>query len=53
VGSMNDYFGTDFNQADQNFSDQLVKTAILDESVIKADELNSEEKFELIFKNLL
>ena len=53
VDLMNDRFGTDFNQADQYFFDQLVETAILDESVINAAEVNPEEKFELIFSNLL
>jgi type I restriction enzyme R subunit len=50
---INERFGTDFNQADQYFFDQLVETAILDESIIKAAEVNPEDKFELVFKNLL
>lgn len=53
VDLINNRFGTDFNQADQFFFDQLVETAILDESVIRAAEVNPAEKFELIFKNLL
>lgn len=53
VDLINDRFGTDFNQADQYFFDQLVESAILDETVIKAAEVNPEEKFELVFKNLL
>lgn len=53
VDLVNDKFGTDFNQADQYFFDQLVETAILDDSVINAAEVNPEEKFELVFKNLL
>lgn len=53
VDVINDRFGTDFNQADQYFFDQVVETAINDESIIKAAEVNPEEKFELVFKNLL
>ena len=53
VDLINDRFGTEFNQADQYFLDQIVETAILNESVIKAAEVNPEEKFELIFNNLL
>jgi type I restriction enzyme R subunit len=53
VDLINDRFGTDFNQADQYFFDQLIETAILDDTVIRAAEVNPEEKFELVFKNLL
>lgn len=53
ISIINDRFGTDFNQADQYFFDQMVETAIRDESIIKAAEVNPEEKFELVFKNLL
>jgi type I restriction enzyme R subunit len=53
IDIINDRFGTDFNQADQYFFDQMVETAIRDESIIKAAEVNPEEKFELVFKNLL
>lgn len=53
VDIINERFGTEFNQADQYFFDQLVETAILDEIIIKAAEVNPEDKFELVFKNLL
>ena len=53
VDIINKRFGTDFNQADQLFFDQLIETAIRDESIIKAAEVNSEEKFSLVFKNIL
>ena len=53
VDIINDRFGTDFNQADQYFFDQIVETAILEERLIKAAEVNPVEKFELIFKNIL
>jgi type I restriction enzyme R subunit len=53
IDIINDRFGTDFNQADQYFFDQLVETAVRDETIQKAAEVNPEEKFKLIFKNLL
>lgn len=53
VDIINERFGTEFNQADQYFFDQLVETAIADDNIIKAAEVNPEEKFELVFKNLL
>jgi len=53
VDIVNERFGTDFNQADQYFFDQLVETAVLDASIIKAAEVNPEDKFELVFQNLL
>ena len=53
IDRLNERFNTDFNQADQLFFDQILETAILDESIQKAAEVNPEEKFELVFKNLL
>lgn len=53
VDLVNQRFGTDFNQADQLFFDQLVETAIRDEAIIKAAEVNPEDKFALVFQNLL
>jgi type I restriction enzyme, R subunit len=53
VDIINDRFGTDFNQADQYFFDQIVETAVLEEDLIKAAEVNPVEKFELLFKNVL
>lgn len=53
VDVINERFGTDFNQADQYFFDQIVETAVLDSSLAKAADVNSEDKFELVFKNLL
>ncbi len=53
VDLINERFGTEFNQADQYFFDQIVESAILDESVIQAAEVNPEDKFELVFKNIL
>jgi type I restriction enzyme R subunit len=53
VDLINERFGTDFNQADQYFFDQIVETAILDGSLIQAAEVNPQDKFELVFKNIL
>ena len=53
IEKLNDRFGTDFNQADQLFFDQLVETAIRAENIKKAAEVNPQDKFTLIFKNLL
>ena len=53
VDIINDRFDTEFNQADQYFFDQIVETAVTDEDIIKAAEVNPEDKFELVFKNLL
>lgn len=53
VDIINERFGTDFNQADQYFFDQVIETAILDEGIITAAKVNPADKFELVFKNLL
>ena len=53
IDIINERFGTEFNQADQYFFDQIVEIAILDESLIKAANVNPEDKFELVFKSLL
>jgi type I restriction enzyme, R subunit len=53
IDIVNDRFGTDFNQADQLFFDQIVEAAVSDEALKQAAEVNPEDKFELVFKNLL
>lgn len=53
IDIVNDRFGTDFNQADQLFFDQIVEAAITDEVLKQAAEVNPGDKFELVFKNLL
>jgi type I restriction enzyme R subunit len=50
---LNERFGTDFNQADQLFFDQIVEVAALDEGLKRAATANSSDRFELVFKNLL
>ncbi|NOZ78587.1 MAG: DEAD/DEAH box helicase family protein [Acidobacteria bacterium] len=53
IDVINDRFGTDFNQADQLFFDQIVEAALNDDSLRQAAAVNPEDKFELVFKNLL
>jgi type I restriction enzyme R subunit len=53
IDIINERFGTDFNQADQLFFDQILEAAALDETLKQAASVNPEEKFELVFKNLL
>ena len=53
IDVVNDRFGTEFNQADQLFFDQIVEAAMLDSAMKQAAVANPGEKFELVFKNLL
>ncbi|RJQ50219.1 MAG: type I restriction endonuclease subunit R [Nitrospiraceae bacterium] len=53
IDIVNERFGTDFNQADQLFFDQIVEAAMADEVLKQAAAVNPEDKFELVFKNLL
>ncbi|MEK6299854.1 MAG: DEAD/DEAH box helicase family protein [Acidobacteriota bacterium] len=53
IDIVNDRFGTDFNQADQLFFDQIIQVAIADEALKQAAAVNPGDKFELVFKNLL
>lgn len=53
IDIVNDRFGTDFNQADQLFFDQIIEAATSDEALQQAAVVNPGDKFELVFKNLL
>ncbi|QDC10106.1 type I restriction endonuclease subunit R [Oceanicola sp. D3] len=53
IDVVNDRFGTDFNQADQLFFDQIIEAAISDNALRQAAMVNPGDKFELVFKNLL
>jgi type I restriction enzyme R subunit len=53
IDIVNERFGTDFNQADQLFFDQIIEAATADESLKQAAVVNPGDKFELVFKNLL
>lgn len=53
IDVVNERFGTDFNQADQLFFDQIVEAAMANEGLRQAAAVNPGDKFELVFKNLL
>ncbi|MBX3279776.1 MAG: DEAD/DEAH box helicase family protein [Acidobacteria bacterium] len=53
IDVVNERFGADFNQADQLFFDQIVAAAVLDDGMRQAAAVNPEDKFELVFRNLL
>ena len=53
IDIVNERFGTDFNQADQLFFDQIVEAAVADHGLQRAAEVNPGDKFELVFKGLL
>lgn len=53
IDILNERFGTEFNQADQLFFDQIVEVAVTDDGLKQAASANPEDKFELVFKNLV
>jgi len=53
IDIVNERFGTDFNQADQLFFDQIVEAAMADKALQQAAAVNPSDKFELVFRNLL
>ena len=53
IDALNERFGTDFNQADQLFFDQIVEAALADEGVQQAAAVNPGDKFNLVFNGLL
>lgn len=53
IDVVNNRFGTEFNQVDQYFFDQIVEVAIADEDIIQAAKSNSQDKFTLMFKSIL
>jgi len=53
IDIVNERFGTDFNQADQLFFDQIVEAAMADAGLRQAATVNPEDKFGLVFRNLL
>lgn len=50
---INERFGTNFTQVDQLFFDQIVEAAIADQSLQQAAAVNPEDRFELVFRNML
>jgi type I restriction enzyme R subunit len=53
IDLLNARFGTDFNQADQLFFDQLTEVAVGDSRLQQAAKVNPEDKFALVFRSLL
>ena len=53
IDIVNERFGTDFNQADQLFFDQIVEAAMTDDGLRQAAMVNPDDKFRLVFENLL
>ena len=53
IDVVNERFGTDFNQADQLFFDQIVEAAVVDDELRQTAAVNPESKFELVFTNLI
>jgi type I restriction enzyme R subunit len=48
IDVVNERFGTDFNQADQLFFDQIVEAAMADDGLRQAAAVNPSDKFELV-----
>lgn len=53
IDIINERFGTDFNEADQFFFDQIVEEAVMDDSLQQAAEVNPIDKFHLVFSQVL
>ncbi len=53
IDIVNERFGTDFNQADQLFFDQIVEAAVEEEALRHAADVNPEDRFALVFENLI
>ena len=53
IDIVNSRFGTEFNQADQLFFDQVIEAAMANDGVRQAAAVNPDDKFELVFKGLL
>lgn len=53
IDLVNEKFGTDFNDADQLFFDQIVEVAVAQENLRQAAAVNSLDKFSIVFGELL
>ena len=53
IDVVNERFGTDFNDADQLFFDQIVEAAVADDALRETAAINPEDKFELVFGTLI
>lgn len=53
IDVINERFGTDFNEADQLFFDQIIEAAISVDELQQAAQANSIDKFQLLFRQVL
>jgi type I restriction enzyme R subunit len=53
IDIINERFGTDFNQSDQLFFDQIIAAASISTELRQAAQVNSADKFALLFRRLL
>jgi type I restriction enzyme R subunit len=53
IDVINERFGTDFNEADQLFFDQIIEAAIRVDALQQAAHANSIDKFQLLFRQIL
>lgn len=53
IDVINERFGTDFNEADQLFFDQIVEAAMRVDSLHQAARANPIDKFQLVFRQIL
>ena len=53
IDVVNERFGTDFNDADQLFFDQIVEAAVADGALRETAAVNPEDKFDLVFDTLI
>jgi type I restriction enzyme R subunit len=53
IDIINERFGSELNEADQLFFDQIAEAASQNESLQKAAEVNSLDKFQLVFRQVL
>lgn len=53
IDIINERFGGDLNEADQLFFDQITEAALQNDSLRKAAEVNSLDKFQLVFNQVL
>lgn len=53
IDFINDRFGTEFTEADQLFFDQILEVAVADERLQQAAKVNPQDKFSLVFDNLV
>jgi type I restriction enzyme, R subunit len=53
IDILNERFGSELNEADQLFFDQIAEAAVQNESLRKAAEVNSLDKFQLVFRQIL